>query len=278
MRRITVILLCLVVVVGYSCKSTKSLQTTQKAMDLEDQERFEALLANVPKFNTFSSKINLSVTLHGNDISARGTLKMIRDEALQLSVQLLGLEMFRLYMTPDSVVLIDRINSRYLAEKTDKYLSRLPLELHLGMLQSLFLNQPFLPDKKQLGPDDGKRFSYKNSGTSLLMEAEENSRVSYGFYLNEDNLIARTQVESLPRPSALSLKWDYSLFEQDAAGWFPKRSQALLCDDSGETVLELQLTYSKPQWNDSRLTITAPVVSSKYKRIDTDALIKSLLK
>ncbi len=278
MRRITFILLCLVVVVGYSCKSTQSLQTSKKTMVLKDQERFEALLSNVPEFNTFSSKINLSITLHGNDINARGTLKMIRDEALQLSVQLLGLEMFRLYMTPDSVMLIDRINNRYLAEKTDKYLSRLPLKLHLGMLQALFLNQPFLLDQKQLGPDDAKRFSYENSGTLLLMEAEENSRVSYGFYLNEDNLIARTQVESLPRPSALSLKWDYSLFEQDAVGWFPKRSQALLCDDSGETVLELRLTYSKPQWNDTGLTITAPVVSSKYKRIDTDALIKSLLK
>lgn len=204
MRRITFILLCLVVVVGYSCKSTQSLQTSKKTMVLKDQERFEALLSNVPEFNTFSSKINLSITLHGNDINARGTLKMIRDEALQLSVQLLGLEMFRLYMTPDSVMLIDRINNRYLAEKTDKYLSRLPLKLHLGMLQALFLNQPFLPDQKQLGPDDAKRFSYENSGTLLLMEAEENSRVSYGFYLNEDNLIARTQVESLPRPSALS--------------------------------------------------------------------------
>lgn len=277
MRCITVILLCLLIVAGYSCKSSKQMPKQIDVIALDDKARFEALLSNIPEFNTFSSKVNVKVVLHGKTVSARGTLKMIRDEALQLSVQLLGFEVFRLYMTPDSLILIDKMNSRYIAERTDKYLSQLPFQLHLGMLQALFLNQPFHSDTKRLTFDDYKRFSYENVSSSLLMDAENESRVSYGFYLNSDNLIECTEVESLPQPSTLFLKWCYSVFEQNDGYWFPKRSDAVLSDENGDALFELQIIYSKPQWNE-KVEIVAPSVSSKYKRLNAEALIKSLLK
>ena len=61
MRRITVILLCLIVTIGYSCKSSKQLEKTDKKIALEDKARFEALLSNVQDFNTFSSKVNAKI-------------------------------------------------------------------------------------------------------------------------------------------------------------------------------------------------------------------------
>lgn len=277
MRRITVILLCLIVTIGYSCKSSKQLEKTDKKIALEDKARFEALLSNMQDFNTFSSKVNAKIVLRGKSVRARGTFKMVRDEALQLSLQVLGFEAFRLYMTPDSMILIDKMNRRYIAEKTDKYLSQLPLRLHLGMLQSLFLNRPFLSEVKQLVPGDYKKFSYENISSQLLLKVKDEPRVSYGFYLNSDNLIECTEAMSLPQPSSLSLKWNYSQFEQSNGCWFPKRLDAVFYDEDQDALFELQLTYSNLQWNE-QMEITAPSISSKYKRLNADALIKSLLK
>ncbi len=277
MKHTTIVLLCLIGVIGYSCKSSKQVRKPTETIAMEDKARFDALLSNVPQFDTFSSKVNVKITFQGKTVGARGTLKMVKDKALQLSVQPFGIEMFRLYMTPDSIILIDKMNGRYLEEKLDKYLSRLPLQLHLGMLQALFLNQPFLSAKKHLVPDDYKYFSYQNESSFLLMKAKGESRVSYGFFLNRDNLIEHTEVMSLPLPSALTLKWDYSLFEQSDGIWFPKKSDAVISDRDGNSTFALQITYSKPQWNEP-VEITPPSVSKKYERLNAEALIKLLSK
>lgn len=53
------------------------------------------------------------VELIGEDLSCSGRLRMLRDDVVQLNLVLLGMNVGTLEFTPDTVLLIDRVNKQY---------------------------------------------------------------------------------------------------------------------------------------------------------------------
>ena len=74
-------------------------------------------MASYPDWNTFSAKgsADLSFGASGS-LSASTQLRMVRGEVLQISVRIiLGIEVARLYMTPDSLFLVNKMQKQYVA-------------------------------------------------------------------------------------------------------------------------------------------------------------------
>lgn len=84
---------CLLILVG--CKSSKNF--------LEES-------------SCLSSKLSVTVPLNGELMSAGGSMKIVRNERMQLSVlmPILRSEIFRLEVTPEEVLVVDRMGKRFL--------------------------------------------------------------------------------------------------------------------------------------------------------------------
>ncbi|MDO5075102.1 MAG: DUF4292 domain-containing protein [Bacteroidales bacterium] len=94
-----------------------------------------------------TGKISASFDSDSKDRSFSGTLRMRRDQVIQLSLTKFGIEGVRIIFTPDSVLVLDRLHKRYLHSSYEHLPS-------LGMPQALSFKtiQGFLwnDDNRQL--------------------------------------------------------------------------------------------------------------------------------
>ena len=100
------------------CRTVKEFTgETDPALKAET-EFFRTLDEQSLRYHTLSAKIQFEFTpASGKEVGSRAQLKLRQDDRLQISVQpFLGIEMFRLEVSRDSVKAIDRMNKRYFAE------------------------------------------------------------------------------------------------------------------------------------------------------------------
>ena len=72
----------------------------------------------------FTSKVRVTITQSDKSISTTGTLRMRYDDVIQITLvdPFLGItEVGRVELSPDSVLIIDRINKRYVSTKYDEF-------------------------------------------------------------------------------------------------------------------------------------------------------------
>ena len=107
MKRIVFLLLVVVVLAG--CKSSKHLATSEK---------------NVQVSSYLTSKLQLTIPgKKGGSMSVGGTMKMKTHERVQISLlmPILRTEVARVEVTPDGVLLVDRMNKRFVRATKDEY-------------------------------------------------------------------------------------------------------------------------------------------------------------
>ena len=125
MRNVFYLLLLVVMLAG--CKSTKN------------------ITSNVPVAETcyLSSKLQLTIPSGSNgSITTGGTMKMKGGERVQLSIlmPILRTEIARLEITPDEVLLIDRMNKRYVRASRKELDDILPKDARFSKLEKLLLS------------------------------------------------------------------------------------------------------------------------------------------
>ena len=138
-------LLLLLVIGVYSCKpKERIIQADSELEDKSNSELFTDVLHKRLNYSSFSSRLNLTVSTGTKTISSKGNLRIVKDEAIQLSVQpLFGIEMFRLYVEPDYLLVLDRMNKRYVKESFDDIKGTSPIGFDFYSLQSLFSKNLF---------------------------------------------------------------------------------------------------------------------------------------
>ena len=72
----------------------------------------------------FTSKVKVTITQNDKSISTSGTLRMRYDDVIQITLvdPFLGItEVGRMELSPDSVLIIDRINKRYVSTRYEEF-------------------------------------------------------------------------------------------------------------------------------------------------------------
>lgn len=121
----------------------------------------------------------MSLNAGGKDISAGGTLRMKRDDVVQLSLTFLGFEVARMEFSPNDVLLIDRYNKRYVRAKYSdmKFLQQAGLDFNA--LQALFWGELFRPGHESVG--NGSDFQLASSGSHTLLSLNNTPQLKYVF-------------------------------------------------------------------------------------------------
>ena len=141
MKRIVFLLLVVVVLAG--CKSSKHLATSEK---------------NVQVSSYLTSKLQLTIPgKKGGSMSVGGTMKMKTHERVQISLlmPILRTEVARVEVTPDGVLLVDRMNKRFVRATKDELKGMLPKNAEFSRLEKISLEKA----KVQLYEFSTKEFS-----------------------------------------------------------------------------------------------------------------------
>lgn len=273
MSKINKYIVCLLfILVVTGCKTTRKVGTVESAGAKEQNEFFTLMQEQAFQFSTLSARLNVDLDIPGSNLSSRVDLKMVKDSAFQLSVQpFLGIEMFRMELSVDSVKIIDRMNKRYMADNYANLKGQTPIEFNFYNLQALFTNQLFLPGQQGVSAKEYNRFKLKQDGPAAEIRVKDAMGLVYTFMADGEEKILSTTISEASDKYAL--QWDYSDFRITEGKSFPMRMKA---DVKADGVAKGGITLSF-----SRLQKDVPVnmefsIPAKYQKITLEQVLKSL--
>lgn len=136
-------LLFTVLAFASSCKSKEKLPKSA-LKDKSTEYLFEQLAEKELKYEYFSARVSAKVkgSKSSNSFSAR--LRMKKDSVIWASITpALGIEAARIYITPDTLKFIDRINSKYFVGSYDMVNRMLETEIDFEMLEAIIVGNNF---------------------------------------------------------------------------------------------------------------------------------------
>lgn len=278
MRRINgIVVSCLLLVTFlgfYGCKSAKVPGGKEKVNTKELKEFVASMQEQEPAFRTFSARLSVDLQTGDKTMGSRVELKLVKDSALQLSVQpFLGIEVFRMELTPDSVKVMDRMNKRYVAEGYTALKEEWPIDFNFYNLQALFVHQLFLPGEQEVEGVHYDQFRLDREGAITRLHARDRMDLRYCFEANSSEQLLSTLITE--GNGRYSLLWKYlSLEAQPSVAWlFPLQMQVSFRDE-GIRKGGMDIRFSRLQW-DKPLNMDFSV-PAKYKRITFADIIKMI--
>ena len=261
-----------------SCRSSRSVEKTAvpeatgqtAAPSAANAEEYIARLsAQRPSTQTLTARIKMTLSATGKDLNVNGSLRMKRDDVVQLSLTFLGFEVARMEFSPTDVLLIDRYNHRYVraAYADVDFLAKAGLDF--SALQALFWNELFRPAEA----DSTYQIASSKDHTTLTLSGKAN--LSYVF----STLTSQALLESLTVRNSQSSKagrfvWTYSDFTQVLGHPFPATME---CSLSGVgTNASFKIALSK--FSDNADWEAHTTVSDKYTPMSANALLNRLFK
>lgn len=204
----------LLMMIGFSsCKPKKQIIITTAPLEEKTASSLYAdILSKELQFSTLSSKLNLSLTSGSRSISSKANLKIVKGRQLQLSVQpLFGIEMMRIYVDTDTVVLLDRMNKRFVKESLVDLKDNYPFGFDYNTLESLFTNRLFTTNAKQVSFENFSQFNISYAEDFCKLQAKDTfSGLSQEFILNANDNITVALLAN--EPNRFSIKWSYDEF------------------------------------------------------------------
>ena len=215
-------IVCLVAVVS-SCSSLRHVERTPMIGGLKGEDYQEKVIAGFPRWNCVTGKVALNLNVENRkNMKLSATLRMKKGEVIQLSVApFLGIEVARLEISPDRILVVDRLHKQYVEVSFGELNRMTNLNLSFNMVQSLFLNEIFLPGKETLEVSDLHRFRMDLEGDRALWEVKDSKKLAYRFWTTADKGWLENTSVSLSG-TAYALDWTYGDFGKFGTGYFPQ--------------------------------------------------------
>jgi hypothetical protein len=235
-------------------------------------EFFDSMRENAFRYQTLTARLNLELTVPGKELSSRVDLKMVKDSALQLSVQpILGIELFRIELSTDSVKVIDRMNKRYAVEGYGGLKDQIALVFNFYNLQALFTNHLFIPGEQEISARQYGRFQLKQERSRAEIRIKDAMKLCYTFLADGGEKLLSTHIAD--ESERYALQWTYDDFRLAEEQLFPMMMSAqFLTDGVPEGGIRIHF---------SRLQPNVPVnmefsVPAKYKQTTLAEMVKGL--
>lgn len=263
------------IVIMASCSSTKRASKMPMVGNLSGTEYVEKVISSVPDWNSLSGKTSLELNLGKKERTrVNASLRIHRGDVIQLSVTpVLGIEVARLELTQQGLLLVDRMNKRFVRASFAEVSRLLHVNLDFHILQSLFLNELFLPGKDALEADDVASFMLTMEGGQAKLQPKKMKRVDYQFFTSTQNGSLEKTIVAL-KGTRYALDWKYSDFTNLEGRLFPRRTNISLRGTTDEYGLNLKMSRLSVdgKWNGRTQ------LSSKYREISLEEILKVLLK
>ena len=261
-----------------SCRSSKGLENTANVQNnsasVSGTAYVQQVMNNAQNVQCLTAKINADIELNGKSISLGGSLKMRRDDVIQLSLTFLGIEGARIEFSPNDVLIIDRLNKRYVKADYNQvsFLQRSGLNFY--SLQSLFWNELFVPGQKT-AVNSLDKFNVTASGEHTLLSLTDYPNLNYDFVTHtQQKVLKKLMVQGKKSSDKGELIWNYENFSIVSNKLFPTEMEATFKYDNrkGKLGLKLSRISNDNDWEGHT------TLSAKYQQIDANSLLRSLIK
>lgn len=266
-----------------ACHTSRQAESagTAGTADLSAAEKSSALMAtayvkkvkdNAQAAQTLTARIKMNINAAGKDVSVGGTLRMKRDDVVQLSLTFLGFEVGRMEFSPNEVLLIDRYNHQYVRATYSDVSFLRQAGLDFNALQALFWGELFVPGSAEVG--DGTRFSLSTAGDHTLLSLNDAPKLEYTFLTaTRTASIDRVTVQSKNVGEAGKFEWRYADYTAVDGKPFPG---AMTCAVTGlGKDAGFSLSLSKIGHDTGWEAHTT--LSSKYTQRSADEILGKLL-
>jgi len=203
-----------IIVFFSGCKTTRPAAVTGTLSKMEKEERIGFIQNGAVPFNTLSSSLRFSVKpgLKKSATSANARLQIVKDKVIRLSLRIpiLGTEAALISITPEQIIIIDRINKQYVSESIEKFQQITKFDFDFYNLQALFTNQLFIPGKSSIASEDYNTFNWSEDQFFVKLNTTDNQGIHYDFTGNADNRIIQT--EMYKNKKEVNMNWLYNDF------------------------------------------------------------------
>ena len=280
-----------------SCSSTKNMKKSVSIGNLSETEYMTEVLNRAPAWDALTAKMSMAVDLNGKGatkistcggkamVNARidaegatkisGTIRMKRDEVIQLSLTapFIGIEVARAEISPDGILVMDRLNKRYVQVSFAELKGLAKADLDFHSLQALFLNEIFLPGKTTLSARDISAFTVHPENEHAVLEVKNGKKFAYRFRTTADEGLLKESHIGLAGTS-YGLRWKYDKFRPLEKKQFP--SHMFVSFEGGKKPVTATFDFSRLSTGSDWETHTD--VPKKYDKVELQDLLKQLIK
>ena len=258
-----------------SCSSTKTLKKSHSIEGMTERAYVENVITNAGGWDALTGKMTLAVDLGEKGVTkVNGMLRIKRNKVIQMSITpLLGIEVARIEISPDGVLVIDRMNKRYVKASFAEVMVLTNADLNFHTLQSLFMNELFLPGKNSVTIRDLSAYHIDVDVANVMLEVKKQKRFSYRFHTQApEALLKETHIGLIGTP--YGLKWKYDDFRLLEHKRFPMEMYVSFI--GGKKPLEASFKLSRLSTESNWDAHTE--LSRKYKQVELEDILKLLLK
>lgn len=131
-------------------KPTTTITTPTTSTKKPDRQEPDLNKMKVAVGTNFTSKVRVTITQEGKDVTTSGNLRMRYGDVIQLTLvdPLLGIaEIGRLELSPDKVLIIDRVNKRYVDTNYEEFSALKSRNIDFNTIQEFFWQEAKKGDK-----------------------------------------------------------------------------------------------------------------------------------
>ena len=220
-----------------------------------------------------TAKVKVVVDVDGKSVSTSGSLKMKKDDVIQLSLvdPLLGvMELGRMEFTKTRVLIVDRVNKQYVDVPYSDVSFLTKANIDFYTLQSLFWHEVFEPGKKTAKASD---FQYQDSGDNINITFVD-KMVTYKFETQKKQGQLNHTLITNNTDQTYRFAFSYDKFTSFYNKPFPREMRMSFTTADQKTSLSMSLSSLKNA-SDWVARSSAP---SKYTKANPETLFKMLVK
>jgi len=213
-NKYTYLFIIVVIAVFFNSCRTSRQPATVALTRMSKEERIESIQQQAIAYNTFSSSLRFTIKQQAKKSSttANAQIRIVKDQIIQISlrVPILGIEAFRISMTPEQIIILDRQNRRYFSESVKTVAKEASFDFDFYSIQALFSNQLFIAGKSAISKDDYKKISLSEDNYFTKMNIIDNQGIHYDFKSDYTDRILQT--EMYENKKEVNLNWTYGDF------------------------------------------------------------------
>ena len=267
--------IAMLVVLLASCSATKMLKKFHSIEGMSETEYVENVITHAGGWDALTAKMSLSLDWEGKGATkVNGTLRVKKGEVVQMSIApFLGIEVARVEISPDGVLVIDRVNKRYVNVSFAEVKALANVDLDFHTLQALFLNELFLPGKGTLTARDAAAYQVETEADGVLLDVRKTKRFSYRFLTQAPEALLKESIIGLTG-TPYRLEWKYDSFRPLGQKQFPTDMQVMF--KGGKKPVKAAFALSRLSTNGDWEARTE--VSKRYEKVRLEDILKLLLK
>ncbi len=260
------------------CKSKKAVVEPVKPLTVEEvnQQHFLQQVNDNAQYAKFlTSKVKFSVEVGVQKLTLTGNLKMKRDDVIRLQLMAFGfVEAGRIELTPEYVLIMDRINKQYMKATYGSIDFLRNSGLNFYTMQALFWNELFVPGQTKVLDASLNKMDADMSGENAIISLND-GKMQYRWLATKDQ--AQIRMANIMYVDQFKgntqLNWDYEDFHVLNRKPFPFEHNITFTVPEKEVKLGMTLNYVKHEDNWE----TRTDVSSSYREVTVDEILRRFM-